>query len=102
MEHDPAAGGTHDMTVIPSGYQNGAHQQDQHQADTSQTTGTNRREPEEGWKRDAVTLTVEDYIRKHYYDKAETSNSGIPMNMYLGLCTGHLLSASLLLAITEV
>ena len=50
MEHDPAAGSTQDVTVIPSGYQNGAHQQDHHQADTLQTTGTNRREPEEGWK----------------------------------------------------
>ena len=37
-------------------------------------------------------MTEEDYIRKHYYDKAETSNSGIPMEMYLGLCTGRLLS----------
>ena len=64
--------------------------------------GTNERELEEGWKRDAVTMTEEDYIRKHYYDKAETSNSGIPMEMYLGLCTGRLLSMSLLLAITEV
>ena len=102
MEHDLAAGGTQNVTVLSPGYQNGAHQQNQHQADTLRTTGTNGREPEEGWKRDAVTLTEEDYIRKHYYDKAETSNSGIPMNMYLGLCTGHLLSASLLLAITEV
>ena len=78
MESDPAAVGTQDMTVIPSGYQNGAHQQNPHQADTSQAAGTNKREPEEGWKRDAVTLTKEDYIRKHYYDKAETSNSGSP------------------------
>ena len=90
------------MTVLSPGYQNSAHQQDQHQADTSQTTGTNRRAPVEGWKRDAVTLTEKDYIRKHYYDKAESSNSGIPMEMYLGLCTGRLLSISLLLAITEV
>ena len=28
-------------------------------------------------------MTEEDYIRKHYYDKAETSNSGIPMDMYV-------------------
>ena len=67
-----------------------------------QMEGTNERELEEGWKQDAVTMTEEDYIRKHYYDKAETSNSGIPMEMYLGLCTGRLLSMSLLLAITEV
>ena len=47
-------------------------------------------------------MTEEDYIRNHYYDKAETSNSGIPMKMYLGLCTGRLLSISLGLTITEV
>ena len=98
MKGDPEAVGTQDATVIPSGfYQNGTHQQNRHKAATSPTTGTNRREPEEGWKQDAVTLTEEDYIRKHYYDKAETSNSGIPMDMYLGLCTGRLLSISLLL-----
>ena len=79
-----------------------AHQQDRPTVITLQMEGTNERELEEGWKRDAVTLTEEDYIRKHYYDKAETSNSGIPMDMYLGLCTGRLLSMSLLLAITEV
>ena len=95
-------GGTQEVTVIPSDYQNGAHQKDHPQADTSQTTGSHRRELEEGWQRDAATLTEEEYIQKHYYDKAETSHSGIPMNMYLGLCTGLLLSASLLLAITEV
>ena len=67
-----------------------------------QMEGTNERDLEEGWKQDAVTMTEEDYIRKHYYDKAETSNSGIPMEMYLGLCTGRLLSMSLLLVITEV
>ena len=78
MESDPAAGGAQEVTVIPSGYQNGAHQQDQPQADNSQMTGIYRREPEEWWKRDAVTLTEKDYIRKHYYDKAETSNSGSP------------------------
>ena len=51
MESDPAAGGTQEVTVIPSGYQNGAHQQDHPQADTSQTTGIYRRELEEEWKR---------------------------------------------------
>ena len=51
MEHDPAAGGTQEVTVISSDYQNGAHQQDHPQADTSQTTGIHRRELEEGWKR---------------------------------------------------
>ena len=103
MESDPATEGTQEVTVIPSDYRNGAHQQDHPQADTSQTTtGSHRRELEDGRQCDAITLTEEEYIRKHYYDKAETSNSGIPMNMYLGLCTGHLLIASLLLAITEV
>ena len=79
MESDPAAGGTQEVTVIPSDSQNRAHQQDHPQADTSQTTtGSHRRELEDGWQRDAITLTEEEYIRKHYYDKAETSNSGSP------------------------
>ena len=47
-------------------------------------------------------MTEEEYVRKHYYDKAESSNSGIPMEMYLGLCTGRLISMSLLLALTAV
>ena len=64
--------------------------------------GINERDLEAAWKQDAVNLTEEDYIQKHYYDKPESSNSGIPMEMYLGLCTGCLLSMSLLLAITEV
>ena len=53
-------------------------------------------------EQDAVNLTEEEYVRKHYYDKAESSNSGIPMQMYLGLCTGRLISMSLLLALTAV
>ena len=64
--------------------------------------GIHERDLEAAWKQDAVNLTEEDYVRKHYYDKAESSNSGIPMEMYLGLCTRRLLSMSLLLAITEV
>ena len=63
----------------PHGYPNGAHQQDRPTVITVQVVeGTNERGGKEGWKRDAVTMTEEDYIRKHYYDKAETSNSGIP------------------------
>ena len=102
MESDTDAVRTLDKDGTTPGYQNGAHQQDRPTVITLQMEGTNERELEEGWKRDAVTMTEEDYIRKHYYDKAETSNSGIPMEMYLGLCTGRLLSISLLLAITEV
>ena len=63
MESDPATEGTQEVTVIPSDSQNGAHQQDHPQADTSQMTGSHRRELEEGWQRDAVTLTEEEYIR---------------------------------------
>ena len=47
-------------------------------------------------------MTEEDYILKYYYDKADTFYSGIPMDMYLGLRTGQLLSILLLLAMTEV
>ena len=102
MEGDNEVAGTQDMTATTSGYQTGGHQQDRQTDANPQLTGTNGREHEEGWKRGAVTMTEEDYILKHYYDKAKTSNSGIPMDMYLGLRTGHLLSISLLLAITEV
>ena len=63
---------------------------------------SNQRDLEAAWQQDAVTLTEEEYIRKYYDDKAESSNSGIPMQMYLGLCTGRLISMSLLLALTEV
>jgi len=102
MESDPDGASMPGAVGTPHGYPNGAHQQDRPTVITVQVEGTDERGGKEGWKRDAVTMTEEDYIRKHYYDKAETSNSGIPMEMYLGLCTGRLLSMSLLLAITEV
>ena len=38
MESDPATEGTQEVTVIPSDYQKGVHQQDHPQADTPQTT----------------------------------------------------------------
>ena len=63
MEGDTEVVGTQDATVTTSGYQNGARQQDRQKATTSQLAGTNERELEEGWKRDAVTMTEEDYIR---------------------------------------
>ena len=43
-----------------------------------QTEGINERDREAAWKQDAVNLTEEDYVRKHYYDKAESSNSRSP------------------------
>ena len=102
MGSDTDGASTPDKVGTTPGYPNGAHQQDRPTVITVQIEGTKKWEGEEGWKRDAVTMTEEDYILKHYYNKAETSNSGIPMEMYLGLCTGRLLSMSLLLAITEV
>ena len=66
------------------------------------TEGINKRDLEAAWQQDAVNLTEEEYVRKQYYDKAESSNSGIPIEMYLGLCTGRLISMSLLLALTAV
>ena len=81
MESDTDKVSTPDEVSTTPVYPNGAHQQDRPTVITLQM---------EGWKRDAVTMTEEDYIRKHYYDKAETSNS-----------TGRLLSMSLLLAITD-
>ena len=102
MENDMEAANRPDEIGTETGSPNGAHQLDRPMVINLEMEDINERDLEVAWKQDAVTLTEEDYIRKHYYDKAETSNSRIPMNMYLGLCTGHLLSASLLLAITEV
>jgi hypothetical protein len=56
---------------------------------------------EEEWKQDAITMTEEDYIMKYYSDKADATNSGITMDMYLGLRTGQVLSISLLLAMAD-
>ena len=102
MEDDTEAAGTQATTTTTSGYQTGAHHQNRQTGATPQPTGTNGLEHEEGWKRDAITMMEKDYILKHYYDKADTSNSGFPMDMYLGLRTEHLLGISLLLVITEV
>ena len=60
------------------GYLNGAHQQDLPMVITLQMEGTKEQEIEEGWKRDALTMTEADYIRKYYHDKAETSTRGSP------------------------
>ena len=102
MESDTDGVSTPEKVSTTPGYLNGAHQQDRPMVITLQTEGTNEQEIGEGWKRDALIMTEADYIRKYYHDKAETSHSGIPMEMYLGLGTGRLLSMSLLLAITEV
>ena len=57
MESDTEVVGTQDATGTTSGYQNGARQQNRLKVTTSQMEGTNEREFEEGWKRDAVTMT---------------------------------------------
>ena len=101
MESDTDGMSTPDEVGTTPGYPNGAHQQDRSTVITWQMEGTNE-QFEEGWKQDALTMTEADYIRKYYHDKAETSHSGIPMEMYFGLGTGRLLSMSLLLARTEV
>ena len=66
MENDTEAVSTPDEAGTTPGYPNGAHQQNRPTVITLQMEGTNERELEEGWKRDAVTMTEEDYIRKHY------------------------------------
>jgi hypothetical protein len=58
-------------------------------------------EAPEAWQQDAVTLMEEAYIVKHYA-KAATPTSGVTMDMYLGLRSGQVISASLLLAATDV
>jgi hypothetical protein len=64
-------------------------------------TATIRLDSPEVWQQDAVTMTEEAYIIKHYA-KAAAPTSGVTMDMYLGLCSGQVLSASLLLAATDV
>ena len=44
-------------------------------------------------------MTEEDYIMKYY---AKAANSGVTMDMYLGLRTGKVLSILLLLALADV
>jgi hypothetical protein len=68
----------------------------------SQETVSNVIVEEEKWKQDAITMTEVDYILKHYSKKADAANSGITIDMYLGLRTGQVLSISLLLAMADV
>ena len=69
---------------------------------TPQATAANVVVEEEEWKQDAITMSEADYIMKYYSDKADDSNSGITIDMYLGLRTDQVLSISLgLRTITE-
>ena len=68
---------------------------------TPQETAAKAFVEEEEWKQDAITMTEAEYIMKYYSDKAEDSNSGIPMDMYFGLCTDQVISISLLLAMAD-
>ena len=68
---------------------------------TPQATAANVGGEEEEWKQDAITMTEAEYIMKYYSDKADDSNSGIPMDMYLGLRTDQVISISLLLAMAD-
>ena len=45
--------------------------------------GYQREGPQGVVEQDAVNLTEKNYVRKHYYDKAESSNSGLPMRCTL-------------------
>ena len=58
-------------------------------------------ESSDAWQQDAVTMTEEAYIIKHYA-KAAVPTSGVTMDMYFSLRTGQVLSTSLLLAATDV
>jgi hypothetical protein len=55
----------------------------------------------DAWQQDAVIMTEEAFIIKHYA-KAAAPTSGVTMDMYLGLCSGQVLSASLLLAVSRI
>ena len=68
---------------------------------TPQATAANVVVEEEEWKQDAITMTEADYIMKYYSVKADDSNSGITIGMYLGLRTDQVLSISLLLAMAD-
>ena len=102
MEKDMEAANSPDEVGTEPGSPNGAQQLDRPMVINLAMEGINKRDLGAVWQQDAVNLTEEEYVRIHYYDKAESSNSGIPMEMYLGLCTGRLLSMSLLLALTAV
>ena len=91
MEDGTEAAGTQATTATPSGYQTSAHHQYRQTFPAPQSTVTDVLEEEEEWKRGAITMMEEDYILKYYYDKADTSSSRIPMDMYLELRTGQLL-----------
>jgi hypothetical protein len=64
-------------------------------------TATTGLESSEVWQQDAVTMTEEAYVIKHYA-KAAAPMAGVTMDMHLGLCSRQVLSASLLLAVTDV
>jgi hypothetical protein len=66
-----------------------------------QETAANVIVEEEEYKQDAITMTEAEYILKYYSDKADATNSGITMDMYLGLRTDQVLSISLLLAMAD-
>ena len=66
MESDTGGVNTPEDTGTTPGYLNGAHQQDRPMVITLQMEGTKEQEIEEGWKRDALTMTEGDYIRKYY------------------------------------
>ena len=57
MESDTGRVNTPEDTGTTPGYLNGAHQQDRPMVITVQMEGTNEQEIEEGWKRDAFTMT---------------------------------------------
>ena len=57
MESDTDGVSTPDVVSATPGNWNSAHQQDSPTVITLQMEGTNERELEEGWKRDAVTMT---------------------------------------------
>jgi hypothetical protein len=57
-------------------------------------------ESSDAWQQDAITMTEEAYIIKHYA-KAAVLTSGVTIDMYLGLCKEQVRSASLLLAATD-
>ena len=66
---------------------------------TLRSTATIEIDEEEEWQHDAITITQEDCILKHY---VKAATSGVTMDMYLGLRTGKVLSISLPTALADV
>ena len=88
MESDTDGVSTPDEVDTTPGYPNGAHQKDRLTVITLQMEGTNERELEEGWKRDAVTMTEETIYGSIITTKQKPPTRGSPWRCTLDSAQG--------------